>query len=164
MTGGRAAGASGDAAAAARLAKQVDATQLDPGLTHLLTAEAAALLGPNAPPQTRFAIQRWFEHLQMLRACSFFSAPSLTGAAHKLLSQPLSPDLLTVARAFVQLQELRHSADYDIGSTWNRVKAQQTIQLSRGTFAAWGRVRKTAEADLFLFALLDLKRLQTERG
>ena len=133
-------------------------------LFHLLTAEAAARVVPNALAQTRFAIQRWFDHTQMVRACSFFSAPSLTGAAHKLLPRPLSPDLLTVARAFVQMQELRHSADYDLSSTWNRVKAQQSIQLSRSAFAAWGRIRQTPEADLFLFALLDIKRLQTERG
>ncbi len=132
-------------------------------LFHLLTSEAAIQLAPAANEQTRASLQRWFDHQQMQRACGFFSGLKLSSPADKIFSDPLSPDLRSVARAFVQLQQLRHSADYDVATTWTRLQAQQSVQVARDAFGAWSRVRRSAEGNLLLLALLDLKRLQSER-
>jgi HemY protein len=56
LTGGLAAVASGDAASAARLARQADATMLDPVLSHLLTAEALILSGDNDAAEGQFEL------------------------------------------------------------------------------------------------------------
>lgn len=132
-------------------------------LFHHLVAEALQLIAPNVGDGSRYIMQRWFNHDEMRRACGIFSASSLTGPVAALMGTAPSADLQLIARAFVQLQGSRHSADYDLASNWTRLKSQQHVQIARDAFAAWGRVRKSAEANIFALGLLDLKRLQTER-
>lgn len=131
-------------------------------LFHLLTSEAALQLAPAASGPTLALLQRWFDHQQMQRACAFFSGLKLSPPAERYHPLDLSAELRVVTRAFVQLQQLRHSADYDTAVTWKRLQAQQSVQVARNAFAAWAGIRRSAEANLLLIALLDLKRLQSE--
>ena len=132
-------------------------------LFHLLTFEAASLIAGRLEPASKVAVQRWFEHGSMYNACAVFAAESFSGTLVKLAGPAPLPDLQLIARAFRELQQARHSADYDMLSLWSRPKAQRNVQLARDAFTAWTRVRKDSQATVFALALLDLKRVQTER-
>jgi len=72
----------------------------------------------------------------------------------RLLAVPLEPELVAVATAFVVLQEARHAADYDLGSPMNRLDVNQKIALAKKAFRDWEVVSNTANARVFLAALL----------
>ncbi len=100
----------------------------------------------------------------MNKACGVFSASTLDGALAKLAGTVLLPELQLVARTFRQLQQERHSADYDMTSHWTRLRTKENIQASRNAIAAWNKIRKLEQANIFALALLDLNRVQTARG
>jgi hypothetical protein len=136
-------------------------------LFHLLTSEAVRIIAPSVSDSSRYKMQRWFDHKAMHDACTAFSNPLIgrTRALSDLIDAPApSAELLLIARAFVQLQEARHRADYDLGVTWTRFTSQQHVQLADQAFDAWTRIRKSAEANVFALGLFDLKRVTTERS
>jgi hypothetical protein len=65
-----------------------------------------------------------------------------------------SGDLEFVARCFVELQEARHKADYDIASTQSRTETLEFVRQVRDGFASWKTIRTHDEANVFLAALL----------
>jgi len=132
-------------------------------LFHLLSGEAALLLCPNTNNETRVRFQRVFDHLEMKRVCGRFLQTPITGSLATLLASHVTDDLRFLAYAFSQLLEARHSADYDLNSEWTRAKAAGHIQLASDAFAAWQRIRKTSEANIFLLAFLMLKQLEITR-
>jgi predicted lipid-binding transport protein (Tim44 family) len=71
-------------------------------------------------------------------------------------------DLKTVANAFVSLQQARHEADYDVSRTFRRQEVLAHVQSARQAFEAWGRVRKTDDARLYLACFLLWKRWDDE--
>ena len=132
-------------------------------LFHLLTAEASILVGPNLALNATHRIQRWFEHGDMKRVCGMFSVPTAPRQLTAILGEPISGDMQMVAQSFIQLQEARHDADYDLATTWTRLTAQQYAQVARNAFAAWTRIRRTHEANVFALALLSAKLFDKER-
>lgn len=69
-------------------------------------------------------------------------------------------DLALVAETFIDLQEARHRADYDVTATFTRHDTRRAVARARDAFDAWRRVRKTEEAYLFLILLLGFKKLE----
>lgn len=67
---------------------------------------------------------------------------------------PLDAQLKAVANAFVGLQEERNAADYNAGRQVNRVNVLEFVADAEAAFADWARVRNTANAAVFLTALL----------
>jgi hypothetical protein len=135
------------------------------GLFHLLSSDAARLLSPTAPSDLKIVIQRAFNHGDMSRACKSFMAANsaisagrqagaLPAAVHGLLDFPLDSDLVDVLRAFVELQEARHEADYDLQRAWSRLDALARVEDARQAFAKWAAVRDTANASVLMSALL----------
>jgi hypothetical protein len=61
---------------------------------------------------------------------------------------------VSVFDAFVELQEIRHQTDYNMGKKWTRLEAEDYVRLARAAFADWARVRTTSNAAVFLTALL----------
>ena len=59
-----------------------------------------------------------------------------------------------MAETFVELQNRRHIADYDLSLAFTRVRTLNSIDLARRSFAAWARKRASDEANVFLAALL----------
>jgi hypothetical protein len=59
-----------------------------------------------------------------------------------------------VAEAFVRLQQLRHEADYDLTRTFSRTETLEIVREAQNAFEAWGRVRKTDDARLYLACFL----------
>jgi hypothetical protein len=69
----------------------------------------------------------------------------------------------TIAQSFIQLQEARLDADYNLAVTWTRLTAQQYAQVAKNTFAAWTRIRRAHESNVFALALLSAKLFDKER-
>jgi uncharacterized protein (UPF0332 family) len=138
-------------------------------LFHLLTTEATVIVGTNMTPAAREGMARWFNHGEMKRVCNFFSAataPTNKDAPKQLssmLAGPVSADLQSVASAFIQLQEARHDADYNLTRTWTRLTAQQYVDIARRAFEAWARLKKSHEANVFAIALISIKLFDRER-
>jgi hypothetical protein len=127
-------------------------------LFHLLIADGARLLSPPQPPGLRSRIQRAFNHSDMRTVCEDFvranAGRGSTSAARALLTFPLDPPLVLVLDAFVELQEARHQADYDLTKTWNRLAAATHVATARGAFASWQAIRRSPNTAVFVAALL----------
>lgn len=131
-------------------------------LFHLIIEDSANVLAPRAPAGLRRLVQRAFPHGQIKSACKdFVSAdaalkkipPRQTGlldALESLIAFPLDPSLLFVLSAFIELQEARHKADYDLTEQWDRLDVLTKIGLARRAFLAWGAVRKSPNVATFM--------------
>lgn len=125
-------------------------------LFHLLVSEGAALLGSKLGKDARIRLRRAFVHADMRAVCaSYAGSPSrLPPQVAILLNFPLDPDLQAVASLFLELQEERHSADYDVASVFNRTDVLTFISTLKGMFAKWANIRASDNAKIFLVDLL----------
>ncbi len=133
-------------------------------LFHLLTSEAVGIVGSNLTLNAAHRLQRRFDHAEMKRAAAIFSAPNPASSSIRLLlGTSVSSDLRSVCQAFTEMQEERHTADYDLTSSWTRYDAQKLLRLTEDAFASWSRIRRSHEANLFALGLLSLKLIDKER-
>ncbi len=124
-------------------------------LFHLLIHEATRMLVSGAAlDNLRTLVARAFAHTTMNEACRSFAAAQLPAAVAAVAPGPVPRDLREVAQAFVDLQEARHEADYDLALRFSRSEAQALVDQAERAFAAWQRVRGTATAKVFLASLL----------
>lgn len=126
-------------------------------LFHLLTWEASArfIKGPNREP-LRASLRRAFAHKMMKDACREIVKPNAGNLHRSLCGNPVPPDLLVVARTFVDLQQARHEADYDTSKGFTRRETLDQVEAAEQATARWNAIRKTIPADAFLAALLAL--------
>ncbi len=68
--------------------------------------------------------------------------------------QPVQPELVRVASAFVELQGARHEADYDTARRFTRREVLDFVERAEQAFADWHGVRGSIQADTFLTGLL----------
>jgi hypothetical protein len=96
----------------------------------------------------------------MKEVCKQFAAGigGLRSGTQNLITAPLESALSAVARAFVDLQEERHRADYDLSSLFNRVDVLQKVALAEQAFTDWSTIRGAQNAGVFLAALLMQRR------
>jgi hypothetical protein len=93
----------------------------------------------------------------MKRVCEQFqhgNINNLSPALQKVVTAPMQPELATIAEAFIELQQARHSADYDTTEVFSRPDVLSTIDLVDQAFAAWTTIKGEANANAFLAALL----------
>ena len=94
-------------------------------LFHLLVADGAKRLSPAKSDALRLLIQRAFNHGEMRNVCKSFAdghrAAIKNGqpgqpppATRKLITLPLDIQLFGVIQAFIELQEARTEADYNL--------------------------------------------------
>lgn len=119
---------------------------------HLLLADASAALAKGS--DLRLRVQRAFDHKSMKVCCTAFYAKNLPASIAGLVTAPLEPEIVGVSKAFVELQQARHSADYDLSSRLSRNEARRIVALANGAIADWHTVRRTDNARVFLTALL----------
>lgn len=119
-------------------------------LFHLLLDDAMRMIAPAKPEGLRNIARRSFTHKYMASVCK---AIQNKGKLTKFMSDPLPLDIRLVAVVFEELQEARHQADYDITEILPRLDAQRYLKATDLAFAAWARVRNTADANVFLFAM-----------
>ena len=130
---------------------------------HLLTTGSTQILAPNVTRPSSVRMQRWFDHREMKRVCGMFSTSKPPESVSKILQAAPSYELQTLARNFVRLQEARHQADYDLGSTWTRATTLDFVQVTQNAFDAWDQIRRSHEANVFALALLSVKLFEKER-
>jgi hypothetical protein len=124
-------------------------------LFHLLAAEGARLTAPVRPSGLRAQVRRAFVHADMKSLCRQFAGrTSLSDHMRLLVSLPLDPDLISIATMFVELQNARHSADYDASRSFTRFQVLDMIGGVQTAFDDWSRIRASPNAAVFLTALL----------
>jgi hypothetical protein len=73
------------------------------------------------------------------------------------LSQPISEKLATIAKNFVDLQEARHLADYDVLDLEKEVSvkwAHDCLKMAEQVFTDWEVEKDSEGAKVFLAALM----------
>jgi hypothetical protein len=134
-------------------------------LFHLLVADGAKRLSPPTPAGLSLLIQRTFNHGEMRNVCKNFAeghSAAINGkrpgqppvATRKLIVLPLDPRLFNVIKVFINLQEARNEADYELAGQWNRMDVLELIRTTRQAFADWQAVRGSPNAIVFVIALL----------
>lgn len=124
---------------------------------HLLTDEATRRFFPNQPIGLKERAKRAFTHQDMALVCRQFAKgtiDNLNDGTKPLVIAPLEPDLVSVAAAFVELQEARHLADYDVSASFIKPEALRLTKVAEKAFASWNEARALANATAFLAALL----------
>jgi hypothetical protein len=94
-------------------------------------------------------VARNFEHRHMLAVCKRY-----TVLAADLTGQPVPAEIGRIADSFVQLQNARHKADYNVKDSVNPVEAQTFVQLAQDAFTDWTTVAPNPAADTFMTELL----------
>jgi hypothetical protein len=124
------------------------------GLFHRINEDAARLIAPNVSAVTNHRIQRWFDHTTMKQICGRFLKEQLEQPLLSLVGNNASEDLQTVCRAFIELQEARHSADYAPDFEVDQPRARQYASSAMKAIGAWNRISQTSEANVFILSLL----------
>ena len=125
-------------------------------LFHLLVSEGSALIGSKLGKDARIKLRRAFSHGDMKVVCGSYAG--LHGRLHAqiapLLILPIEKELQALADLFVELQEARHSADYDVASVFSRTEVLALISDLNIIVAGWAKVRTKQNAKIFLADLL----------
>ena len=132
-------------------------------LFHLLGSEAGKRMAPSEPKNIEFQMQRALEHGTMKRTCQSFAGGTLPLPLQHLVTGTIEPELRMVAKDFVDLQEARHPADYDLIHTFTKQEANDRVEKAKEAFSNWASVRKSPNAALFLVALA-LPKMYEKRG
>jgi hypothetical protein len=126
-------------------------------MLHLLASAGSEALAPHRPVGLRPQIRRAFAHAEMKVVCKQFargSVDNLTPGTAHLVTAPIEPELKNVADTFVELQEARHNADYDLTNPFDRIDVLQKIALVEKAFDDWKVVCDRHNSVAFLAALL----------
>jgi hypothetical protein len=123
-------------------------------LFHLLVAEGSRQFSPAQPALLRARFRRAFIHQNMQDVCRQFAANNPSTTTAPLLPDPLQSQLRQVSNAFVELQDARHDADYNLATTFTRFDVLQKVHLADQAFLAWQAIRHEPNASVFLAALL----------
>jgi hypothetical protein len=128
-------------------------------LFHFLVCEGTSKLISNKPANLRPQVRRAFAHGDMRAACEFFTGKGLTDPNNSnnllhLLATPIEAQIRNVAATFIDLQQARHSADYDHIAQLTRVDALLKVRQAEQAFLDWKAVRDAPNANVFLATLL----------
>lgn len=121
-------------------------------LFHLLVKEATAALVSD--PKLRQLVPRSFDHSEMKQGCRPFAAGALPDHLKAITAPAVPTDLKKVAEEFIEMQQKRHAADYNVSQVFLRADTVADIQRVRYAFEAWLRVRDQQIAVVFLVNLL----------
>jgi hypothetical protein len=94
----------------------------------------------------RSILARTFEHGKMKAICDDVLKTAKSGGG-------VLPELHTVARNFIELQQHRHRADYDNSRPWSRNEALDVLKLATDAFAAWRAISTQDAAQDYLLQL-----------
>ena len=131
-------------------------------LFHRLVDEATCMFISRGKRRVlRECVSRAFRHSEMrvvCRALAGSNPPSNLVRAFEPL--PVEPRLVAIARAFRDLQEVRHQADYNTYRQLSREEALHYYELADRAVEDWKHIRKSPQADAFLASLLLVNRIQ----
>lgn len=110
----------------------------------------------------RHLISRAYSHDEMASAAKSFASGNLPAVVSNTFGQPIPiPAVLKdIAALFVDAQERRHRADYDLAAQF--VRADVLIFLTRVSNAiqSWNQISAQPATQVFLIALLNWKRIR----
>ncbi len=66
----------------------------------------------------------------------------------------------SVSAVFVDLQQHRHEADYDMGRQLTRVEVLSIVSDAERAFVDWSEVRNSVQADTFIVGLLTFEKIR----
>jgi hypothetical protein len=127
-------------------------------LFHLLLASCIQELTPATPAALGPRIARSLAHSEIKDVCLPISRNTPGVILQGLMPRGFSSELRHVAGTFVDLQEARHLADYDVAATFNRVDILELIRGKERAFVAWKSIQSSSQAGVFLSALLFARR------
>lgn len=114
------------------------------GLFHFLTDRACRMMLGTQVPQTAYrqVIARGFDHATMKEACRSFSGGNLPASILPRLPAGFAvpTGLRRVARAFIELQEQRHLADYDLTENFTRDEVLSIVQQAERALTEFNNV------------------------
>ena len=113
---------------------------------HLLTSEAVANW---RTIRQRASLARSFEHGKMRSACERVLRAPFAGRNLNSVA-----NLKMVAKSFIQLQQQRHTADYDNSKTWSRTEVLGQVSLATAAFKGWHAIRTEEIAQDYLLWFL----------
>jgi uncharacterized protein (UPF0332 family) len=126
-------------------------------LFHFLVSESCrAVVGTGADrPHFRTALARAFEHTTMAKACASFGGSTLPASVSKGFPATFSipAPLRNAASAFVEAQEKRHAADYDLTERFSRA---DVLAFVAQVEAAIGNLNAVGDAPLKQFFFVSL--------
>jgi uncharacterized protein (UPF0332 family) len=118
-------------------------------LFHLLVSETTLSWSRDS---SRNALGRMFDHGLMKRVSDRVADDKKTPFAGE--DAGAVSGLRLVAKLFVELQDLRRTADYDNGTSWTRLDAIVPIASAKSAFVAWDDIKHTDIAQDYLVSLL----------
>ena len=129
---------------------------------HLMVDEGARLLASGAGvPGLRGMFSRSFAHDEMKSVCQEVAKgrwPPKTQPHSAMISVP--QELRGIARTFVELQQSRHAADYDVQKRYLRSEVTEILDAANELFADWQTVRSDPAAKVFLASLFTYRKIK----
>lgn len=125
---------------------------------HLLIQEASASAVPAQPAALRAKAPRSMQHGELREICRQFQDAS---RGHKLASSlgvAVPPELRILAKTFVDPQDERHAADYDVTLQLSQSAALSSVSNAEAAFRQWATIKGTDAGNVFLAALIVGKR------
>lgn len=108
--------------------------------------------------QHRLILSRAFVHGTMQAASRRVAGGNLPTTFGWTTGFPVA--LQDIARAFIQLQEDRHRADYDLARPFSRSEASQLVESAASAITNWPTIADDDAARLYLVLLLTWKSLE----
>jgi hypothetical protein len=126
-------------------------------LFHLLISETTANW---ARPELRAILGRCFDHGPMKTASETKVSQintAFTNNPPEGAERTVAIHLRTIANAFIQAQQRRNDADYNMAKEWAPVEVDKQIASVAEAFRAWNIIRDEAVAQAYLVSLLGAK-------
>jgi hypothetical protein len=126
---------------------------------HHLTDESTRLTVGTAHGRARLRqfAARAFVHGKMRLVCEEFSKTTPKSELLKPFWPSLgvsgNKDIRIIVKGFIDLQEQRHAADYDLSRPFTRHEANTAADQAREAMDAWDRLKAGSEEIALLFAL-----------
>jgi hypothetical protein len=127
------------------------------GLFHALTEDAANHAVSSGNPGIRTLVRRAFDHGQMKKVCVAIrdGQPGSRAWPDLFGREPEQRERLRfVASSFVELQEARHLADYDLTREMPWAEGARLYNVAGVAWKWWHELRETSDAAVFMTALL----------
>ncbi len=100
------------------------------------------------------ALGRAFGHTDMKKVCQHLQKSPLPQQMTSLFGASVPTELKNVAATFIELQELRHEADYNRARSFDKSDGRNALGRVETAFRDWDQVRTTPAAQIFLVLLL----------
>lgn len=122
---------------------------------HLLVHEGSSLLASGTGvPRLKRMFTRGFHHEEMKTVSQAVARRQWPGKiAANIGTEPISDNLAMIAERFVEFQEYRHDADYDIMQRYSRGEVDAMLDQVQQIFDIWSNIRKDPATRIFLAAL-----------